>query len=150
VVARRVGVKTCRVHDRELRGKVVGDVVGDDEEIAREQTVPRRLGDDADREPIAWIGADVRVEREDLTLRQIGGDAVEERVEVRGLEGLIRVVPVDCSLTLGLANEELVLRGTTGVRSRIDDDLAVGTDGGFAARNRVLDQLRNRKVLPEL
>ena len=51
--------KQGRVDDREFGRKVleVGDVV--DEQIAREDVLPGELGDDADRQPIRGIGADV-------------------------------------------------------------------------------------------
>ena len=41
----------------------------------------------------------------------------------------------------GFFDEEFVFRGTAGVLSRLDDQLAVGPSGGFAGCDRVFDQL---------
>jgi hypothetical protein len=44
------------------------------------------------------------------------------------------------------ANEELVFRGASGVRSRVDDQLAVAAENAFAAAERVFDQFGGRQV----
>jgi hypothetical protein len=49
-----------------------------------------------------------------------------------------------------LAYERLVFGGTPGMRARVDDELTVAPEHTFAARQRVLDQLRGRQVFPQV
>ena len=54
-----------------------------------------------------------------------------------------------CRFARGFPDEELILWRAAGMRPRIDDQLAVGAQNSFAARDRVFDQRGRREVLPE-
>ena len=117
--------------------------------MVREQAVPRELGVHAHRNAIAFVGADVTVELIDVAFGEIGLHAIEQRVEARRLDRLIGVAPVDVIFAGGLLDEELVLRRAAGMRTRVDDQLAVAAEDAFAAPHRVFDELRRAEVFPE-
>ncbi len=127
-------MKQRGVDDRELGREVRIGAFGRDEEMMREEVVPRQLGVDAQRHAIAFVGADVAVQRVGFPFREIGRHAVPERVELGFVDRLVRLAPVDVGLARWLADKELVLGRAAGMRPRVDDELAVLAQYAFTAR----------------
>ncbi len=121
-----------------------------DEEMTREETMPRKLGVDSQRHAIAFVGTDIAIETVGFPFGEIGGDAIPERVEARRFDRLVRIVPVDVLLAGRLPHEEFVFRRATRMRSCIDDELARRPEYPLTASNGMLDQRGTREVLPEL
>ena len=145
VVARGIGVEQRRVDHRELRRERFVLIRRVDEEVAREQVVPRVLGHDAHRQAVARIGADVAVQREHVLAVQIRRGAREQRVERRRVDGLVHA-PVDVRLAAGLAHEELVVGGAPGVLAGFHDELPVRPQKAFAPGQGVLVELSGALV----
>ena len=140
-----IGVEQRRVDHGELRRERLVAVGGVDEQVAREQALPRVLGDDAHRQPVARVGADVAVQREHVLAGEVGAGAREQRVELGGVDRLVDR-PVDVRLAAGLAHEELVVRRAARVLAGLDDELPVGPEDPLAAGQRVLVQLSGALV----
>ena len=122
-------------------GKKSGAVgVGRDEEIAREEVVPGKFGDDADRQAITLVGADIAVERVELAVGESTSrrEPTARRTSPRRWLGWSS--PQSMCARCRLADEEFILRRAAGMLARIDDQLAVGAQHAFAARQRVLDE----------
>jgi hypothetical protein len=116
----------------------------------REEIVPRELAVDANRDAIALVGADVAIQRINVAFGKIRFDFFEERIEDRFTDRAIGIAPIDVAFAGGLFDKRLIFGRTAGVGTRIDDELSVATQDTFATSQRMLDELRRRKVLPEV
>ena len=101
---------------------------------------------DADRDPVARIGAGERVDDVERRLAgEVLGDLLAEPLE-RVLGELLVPVPPDPALGARLADDELVLRRAAGVPAGVDDERAALADARLAARDRVLVEQRGRGI----
>ena len=66
-----------------------------DEHVPREQAVPGLLGDDADRQPVARVGAGVAVLHEELAALDVVEQPLVQRVEVPRLDRPVDLAPPD-------------------------------------------------------
>jgi hypothetical protein len=57
----RVGSEKRGIDNGEFRLEILGSFFRYDKEIAREEVVPGKFGDDANRQPVAFVGADEAV-----------------------------------------------------------------------------------------
>jgi hypothetical protein len=92
------------------------------------------------------ICADEAIERIDFALREPGGYAIEQGVELRRFDWLIRVTPIDVRLAAGLAYEKFVFGRATGVFARLGDELAVSAEFAFTLAQRMLVERADRKI----
>jgi hypothetical protein len=111
--------------------------------------MPCQFGDDAHRQAVAFIGADITVERIDFAFREVRANAFPKRVERFGCDGTVGVTPVDVRFAGGFFDEELVFRRTACVRAGIDDQLSVIAKNTLAAPQRVFGQLGGRQVFED-
>jgi hypothetical protein len=118
--------------------------------MMREEVVPGELAVDANRHPIAFVGADEAIQRIDIAFRKVGFDFFEQCVKDRCVDRTIRITPIDVLLTRRFFDEGFVLGRTAGVWTRIDNQLSVAAQYAFTTPQRMLDQLGRRKVLPEV
>ena len=137
-VADRVGLERWAVDDGELR-HVPGHIV-EDEEVAREQAVPGVLGDDADGEPVAAVGAGVTVLHEQLGAAQRRQQVLVQAVEVLDRHRPVRAAPGDVLLARRFPDDELVVRRAAGVVTGSADQRAFSGHEPFAAADGLLVQ----------
>ncbi len=138
----RIRGEARHVDDGEL-GRVLAELrrIGlGNEQVPREQAVPRLLGDDADRQPVRRVGARPAVLDEELLAPQVGQHAPLEPVERRGVDRPIDLAPRDVLLARGFLDDELVVGGSTGVLARRAHQRALGRDHAFAAPDDFLVQ----------
>ena len=135
------------LHHREI-GLEILQLVGlrPHEHVAREQAVPRRLGDHAHAQAIARIGAgeqvlDVEVAAADMSAR-LGPEAIEPR----GVERLVDVAPVDRGTNARTIDEEAVLGAAAGMPARRRGEGAVDDQAAFVGAHRHLDQRRRGEI----
>ena len=102
--------------------------------------------DDADGEAMRWIGARERVDDVDVALAQAGRDLLAKALVVLLGDLGIHVAPPDPRLGAGLAHDELVLRRAPRVLAGVDDERAAFGKPRLSARQRVLVELRGRRM----
>ena len=135
------------MEDERLRLHLVELVVRRvDEERLREERVPGALGDHAHRDAMGRIGAGERVDHVDVSLAQARRDLLAELLEVLLGDLRVDVAPPDPILRAGLANDELVLRRAPRVLAGVDDERAALGEPRVASRQRVLVELRGRRM----
>ena len=78
--------------------------------VPREEVVPRKLVDDADREPVLAVGARPGVEDVEIFVLQIRHHVLVQRVELGFVHRPVHVAPMDVPFAGRLAHEELVVR----------------------------------------
>ena len=126
------------------REQLVG--VGADEQVAREQAVPRQLSDDPHTQPVARVGTGKHV----LGVHLVGRDELlhpaHQSVEFVGGDWLVARVPPDRVLAGRLSDEELVLGRAPSVLAGLSRQGAGGHDRGFASPHRVLVKGRRAQV----
>ena len=122
--------------------------VGPDEEVAREQAVPRHLGDHAHPQPEARVGAREHVLRVDgLRLDELF-HARQKAVELRGRYGLVARVPPDGVLAGRLLDEELVLRRPARVLAGLGGQGSGGDDCRLIPANRLFVKGGGTEIAP--
>ena len=92
-----------------------------DEHVAGEEVVPGVLGDDADVDAVAGIGAGVAVEDEDVLVLQVLLARSRQGVELLPLERPVDVAPPDVGVDRRIFDQELVVRRAPGVLARLAD-----------------------------
>ncbi len=93
------------------------------------------------------VGARERVDDvERVEIAEVLGDLRAQALVVLERELAVDRAPPDPVLGLRLANGELVLRRTSRVYARVDDERAAFRDACFAAEDCVLVQDRRRRV----
>ena len=108
--------------------------------------MPRLGADQADADAVRGVGAGVEILGEQLAPLQVGLDAALQDLELRGRQLLVARAPPHLVGHLGLVRHELVLDGATGVHAGLDQQSAVRRQPPLAPADRVLDQLRGRKI----
>jgi hypothetical protein len=143
----RVGLEAGRVqHERvglEAAQLVLGRV---DEHRPREERVVRAGRDDADGDALLRVGARERVDDVDVAAAEVRRHLLAQTLEVLLRDLRVDVAPPDPLLRARLTDDELVLRRAARVLARVDRERAALGDAGIAARERVLVQLRRRRV----
>ena len=135
------------MQDERLRLHLVELVVRRvDEERLREERVPRALRDDAHRDAVQRVGAGERVDHVDVSLAQARRDLLTQLLEVLLGDLRVHVAPPDPILRAWLANDELVLRRAARVLAGVDDERAALGEPGIASCQRVLVELRRRRM----
>ena len=142
-----IGVEVRRLDDREI-GNDGGEVLERraQEHVAGEQAVPGGLGNHAHLAAVVGVRADVAVLDEDVAALQVGEQAAVHEVEVVLLEVVVDLAPPDLVLAGGLADDEAVLRGASGVVAGSDHQRTEMSDGPLEAANRLLVESRRREV----
>ena len=110
-------------------------IVFRDEHVAREQVVPRELGDDAYWKAVGRVCAAPGVQHIQFLVLDVGHHVAVQRLEVRVLDGAIDRTPVDVLLGRRLADGELVLRRPAGVLTGPGVEGAGGGELPFVAAN---------------
>ena len=149
-VASWIRLEKRRVDDGELRLESRNGCFRRDEEMMREEIVPRKFAIDANRHAIALVGADVAIECVHVAFGEIGFDLAQQCIEDAGIDRTIRVAPIDVRFTRWFANERFVFRRAARVRAGIDDELAVTPKDALTAPQRMFHQLRGREILPQI
>ena len=143
----RNGLEVGNLQDRELRFMGLEICIGAaDEHGPGKKVVPGSLGDDADRQLIAGIGAGVAVLDEDIFALKIGRHTTQEVVELAGISRTVDLAPPDLVLARLLADDELVVRGTARVAARSDDQRASVCQDALATPDGFLDEGRRRQI----
>ena len=114
-----------------------GQIV-EDEEVTREQAVPGVLGDDADGEPVAAVGAGVTVLHEQLGAAQRRQHVLVQAVEVLDRHRPVRAAPGDVMLARRFPDDELVVRRAAGVMTGSADQRAFSGQQPFATADGLL------------
>ena len=145
-----IGLKAWRIDDGELRHVRPGRCRTriDDEEIAREEVMPRVLSDDPDGQTVGWIGAGIAVLDVELFVRQRADQIAVQRIEVRGLHRPVHLAPGDLRLARRFANHELVIGGPAGVLPRTARERTPVGNQSFLVPNGFLVQSCRREVPP--
>ena len=138
--------KPRRVDDRELGPRGASAAAADDEQVAREEAVPRVLGDDANRQAVlrvrarrqqSWTNSSVPLsEREQV---------VPKRAEVRLGHRPVDAAPRDVPLRRRVADDELVVRRPAGVLPGPADERAVRRRSGLPRGERLPRKARARR-----
>ena len=115
------------------------------EQVPREEAVPRLLGDDANGSRYAGIGAGPAVLDEEFLAAQVREHAALEAVERRGVDRPVHLAPRDVLLARGLADDELVVGRTAGVLPGAADERTVGGDHALTPLDRFLVQRAARQ-----
>ena len=108
------------------------------EEVPREERVPRAFGHEADRKLLARVGPAAEVLDPELAGGEMRADAVEQGVETCRIERLVDLAPGDAPLGGRVLDDELVLGGAAGIRRGVDDQRTAGTDPSGPAPDRLL------------
>ena len=111
------------------------------EQVAREHAGPGRLGVDAQRAPVARVGADEAVLGVQVAVRAVGDEPGAQPVVVRLADRPVDRAPPDVVAARRLVDDELVLGRTAGVPPGPDDERPLGGDQALAVADRVLDEL---------
>ena len=117
-----------------------------DEERLREERVPGALADHAHGDAMRRVGAGERVDDVDVALAQARRHLVAQPLEVLLGDLGVDVSPPDPRLGARLAHDELVLGRAPRVLAGVDDERAALGEPGLASRERVLVELRGRRV----
>ena len=135
---RRVCPEARQVDNGELRQEICqfGGVRAD-QQGADEQRMPGKFGDDPDVDPVLGLGATEQVLDEQILL---GGDSGKEirlqRGEMRRGHALVGLAPPDRIFGCGVADDKLVIGGTTGVLAGFNDQRTVLGEHAFTAPDR--------------
>ena len=100
----------------------------------------------ADRDAVRGIGAGEGVDDVDVALAQARGDLLAQPLEALLGDLGVDVAPPDPLLGARLADDELVLGRAAGVLAGVDDERPALGEPRVAARERVLVELRGRRV----
>ena len=151
----RIGPVACRVgrHRRDVdHGELRGVAAARracrllQEHRAREQAVPRPLGDDAYGKSIRGIGPrEAVLNVQDLVVEGLH-DLVVQRVEPLRVDRTVDLPPPDVRGGGRLVDEELVVRRPPGVRRRQADQRAGLGDHALAVANRLFVQRRGTEI----
>src|SRR5712692_9081453 len=118
------------------------------EQVAREQAVPRELGDHPDAKPVSRVGAREHIMRVDLVRP---GELLHPRqqpVEAGGRDWLVASMPPDGIAARRLLDEKLVFRGAAGVLAGLGRQGAGGNDRSLVPADCVLVQGGRAEVAP--
>jgi hypothetical protein len=115
-----------------------------EEHVPGEKGVPRHLGDDSYREPVRLVRAHVAILDEELPPLEVGEQPRPERLVPVGVEGAVRLPPVDRSFAPGLPHEEAVVGGPARVLAGPHDEGTGRREVPFATTQRLLEQRRTR------
>ena len=114
-----------------------------DEHIARKQCGPRMLRNDADRHPVAIVGARVTILDEEVLPLKVGAEALLNAGKLLRFDRPIHFAPADFAFAGGLAHEELILRQPTGIlpgahneRPEMTQHALMAADGLLVERGR--------------
>jgi hypothetical protein len=130
----RVGLELAEVHHGKAGLERVGHrAVGPHEHVAREQAVPRLLGDDADGKAVRFIPAGVEVLHEKVAPLGMCGHPLMEMVECSPVRGLVYLAPVDPVGHRRVPDDEPVFRTPARVRGRAGQERAVRGELPFIA-----------------
>ena len=119
---------------------------GTNEEAAGKQAVPGVGRDDADRQPVARVGAGVEVLHVQVAALRERAGAGEERLEPSFVKGLVVRTPPHFALVAGVLYDPLVIGRAPGVRGRDGDQRAVAAQFGLAASHGVLVEPARGKI----
>jgi hypothetical protein len=109
--------------------------VGADQQVADEQRVPGKFGNNAHRQRVGRVSAAAQVLHEKVLVLGVGDKVGIERLELCRRYRLV-VVPPHLVFGIGVAHDELVLGRTAGVLAGIGDECAIGCQLGFAGAKR--------------
>ena len=135
----RVGLDRWQGDDGEVgleSHQLVG--VGADKQVAREQAVPRVLGDHADAQAVTRVGAGRDVLRVHLVGPGVVLHARQQRLEACRGDWLVAGMPPDGVSARGLLDEELILGRAAGVLAGLGRQGSRGDDGRLVAPDGVL------------
>src|SRR5690606_8456209 len=114
--------------------------------IAREQAVPRRLGDDADRHAIARIGPSEAVLHKDAAVLEIRHHAMVHQLPVLLAALAVDGAPPDLVFGRRLAHDELVVGREAGVVAGADHQGPEVPDNSFAEPDGLLVERGSAQV----
>ena len=117
-----------------------------DEERLREERMPGALGKHANRDSVGGIRSRKGVDDVDVALAQTSGDLLAEMLEALLGDLGIDVSPPDSRLGARLADDELVLGRAARVLPGVDDERTALGEARVAARQRMLVELRCRRM----
>ena len=100
----------------------------------------------ADGDAVGGVRSRERVDDVDVALAQPRGDLVAQPLEALLGDLGVDVAPPDSRLGARLADDELVLRRAAGVLAGVDDERTALGEARVAARERVLVELRGRRM----
>jgi hypothetical protein len=133
-VARRVSAEARGVHDREIGRCRVRIAEGTRlEHRASEEAVPGSFGHDAHGQFVAGIGAGAAILHEHIVVVKVVAEVALERAERVLADGTVDGPPPDAIPRAGVVHDELVVRGTPGMRRRAGDKSAGGRECRFLA-----------------
>ena len=147
-VTLRLGLQVGDVDHREVGDEIRqhAQILLADEHVAGEEVVPGVLGDDADVDAVAGIGAGVAVEDEHVLAQQVLPGAGQQRLELLPLERPVDLPPPDVGVDRRVLDQELVVGRPARVRPRLADQGTLGGQHRLAALHRHLHQPRRRQV----
>src|SRR4051794_24008716 len=98
--------------------------IGAHEKLAGEEVVPRKLGDDPNRNLILRFSACKTILNEEIARLEVCEQLPVETVELLGQERLVDAAPVDRAFRAGIAHHEFVPWRAAGPISRSHDESA--------------------------
>src|SRR5262249_28209494 len=109
-----------------------------------EERMPGHLCDDADREPVARVGTGPHVLDEQIPSLKIGTDFVKHAIEDGGLDRTVYLAPANLVATLGIRDNETILRRPSGAGTRVGDERAFARHKALASRQSHLGEQSRR------
>ena len=127
---------------------MAGDLVGrrGEEHVAREDGVPRLLGNDSDRDAILRVGADEAILDEDLPAAKVLEQPLADGEEALPIIGHVDLAPPHVRLARRLSDDEFVVGRAPSVLPGPDDQGAVGSQVTLAPAEGFLHQRRRVEV----
>ena len=145
-VALGIRFEARRVDHRELGRGFAGRLRIVDEQVAAEETVPRVLGDDADRQAVGGIGAGIHILHEQILTVQGPQQFRVQHVELRRLHRPVRLAPLDLAIARRFADDELVVGRAAGVRPGAARERTRGGDQAFLPAHRFFVERRRSEI----
>ena len=141
----RIAAEARSVHYRDL---AIDETVGrtGDEQVAREEAVPRAVRHDPYGQTVLRICAGGALLNEGLPAREVVGDVRLEGLEMRRVERPVDRSPPDLVLCRRFANDVLVLGRAAGVGAGGADEGSRGGQYAFPSANGFLAEPSGREV----
>ena len=117
-----------------------------DEHVAGKEGVPGPLGNDADGDAVALVGAGIAILDENIFALEIGEEAVLKRFKLGHFHGPVDFAPPDFVFAGGFADEELVFGEAPGVLAGADDQRPQMAEHAFVTADGFFIQGRSRQI----
>src|SRR5207248_11026514 len=140
------GLEARGVDDGEFRRVRTRRVFIDDEQVAREETVPGELRDDADREAELRVGAGKAVLDEQFLAFERAEQFAVQKVELRRLHRPVHLAPGDVMFARRVADDEFVVRRAAGMLTCAAGERSFGGDHRLAPLHGLFVERGRRQV----